>query len=184
MNLGVDAARKYFLSWQAFVFLLGLGLIVYSVVHFFIPEVENLLTLAPIVRVSAVSILSPIVGLIGLMLLVALVLRAIPAYEKVAIYLVRTLTFLILWVCAPLLLFVVLLARPLQQHYMPKLGYSECGLLHGNPTLWFTDWIKNPALCVKGKDREWVFEQAKLAEAAEKNASKVPAVPNTPSVVN
>jgi hypothetical protein len=97
---------------------------------------------------------------------------------------VRTLTFLILWLGGSLLFFVLLLARPLQQHYMPKMGYFECGLLRGNPTLYSTDWIKNPAWCVKGKDRDWVFEQAKLAEDAEKNASKMPAVRNNPSVVN
>lgn len=44
--------------------------------------------------------------------------------------------------------------------YMPTLGYSICSDLKDNPAMWFTDWIRNPDWCVKGKSREWVNEQA------------------------
>ncbi len=44
---------------------------------------------------------------------------------------------------------------------MPRIGYTQCHVLQGQPTLWFTDWIRDPALCVKGKSLDWVNEQAK-----------------------
>ncbi|WP_280190302.1 hypothetical protein [Delftia sp. PS-11] len=53
---------------------------------------------------------------------------------------------------------------------MPKLGYTRCNILEGHPNMYFTDWVKNPDWCVRGKSREWVREQARLAKtAAEKD---------------
>lgn len=48
-----------------------------------------------------------------------------------------------------------------QNHVMPARGYTQCSLLQGNPSLWFTDWIQNPNWCVSGKDMAWVLEQAR-----------------------
>lgn len=62
-----------------------------------------------------------------------------------------------------LLMTVLTMSTLIQDQVMPKLGYSNCALLQGNPTLWFTDWIKNPEWCVHGKDRQWVHGQAKAA---------------------
>jgi hypothetical protein len=45
---------------------------------------------------------------------------------------------------------------------MPKLGYTRCNILEDHPTIYFTDWVKNPDWCVRGKSREWVNEQAHL----------------------
>lgn len=51
---------------------------------------------------------------------------------------------------------------PLQYYAMPKLGYTRCNILEDHPTIYFTDWVKNPDWCVRGKSREWVNEQARL----------------------
>jgi hypothetical protein len=59
-----------------------------------------------------------------------------------------------------LLALVLTTSTFLQNHFMPRLGYSQCTELQGNPTLWFTDWVKHPAWCVSGKTLEWVTEQA------------------------
>ena len=56
---------------------------------------------------------------------------------------------------------------PLQYYAMPKLGYTRCNILEGHPTIYFTDWVKKPEWCVRGKSREWVMEQARLASGPE-----------------
>lgn len=48
-----------------------------------------------------------------------------------------------------------------QRFYMPSIGYTQCHALQGQPTLWFTDWVRDPAWCVKGKTLDWVNEQAR-----------------------
>jgi len=57
----------------------------------------------------------------------------------------------------------LLVVTPSQYYAMPKLGYTRC-ILEDHPTIYFTDWVKNPAWCVRGKRREWVKEQASLAQ--------------------
>ena len=168
MNNDVTAARKMLSGWPMVSTVLLIPMTYYGMFHL-ISEIQRLQADAPVIRVYAASILSPLVGMLVVAALASLIARAIPASPTVLHNIGRCINFLMLWACGPSLLFVVLLARPLQQHYMPKLGYLECGLLHGNPTLWFTDWIKNPAWCVKGKDREWVFEQAKLMDEKDRD---------------
>jgi hypothetical protein len=51
----------------------------------------------------------------------------------------------------------------LQQTYLPGMGYTECNKLNGAPSVYFTDWVKNPAWCVYKKDHKWVREQAAKA---------------------
>ncbi|WP_237736879.1 hypothetical protein [Delftia acidovorans] len=57
-----------------------------------------------------------------------------------------------------------LIITPLQYYAMPKLGYTRCNILEDHPTIYFTDWVKNPAWCVRGKRREWVNEQSRLSK--------------------
>lgn len=33
--------------------------------------------------------------------------------------------------------------------------------------MYFTDWVKTPEWCVRGKTREWVKEQARLSRNLE-----------------
>ena len=63
-----------------------------------------------------------------------------------------------------LIIFCVLVITPLQSYSMPKLGYTPCNILEDHPTMYFTDWVKNPDWCVRGKSREWVREQARTAQ--------------------
>lgn len=60
--------------------------------------------------------------------------------------------------------FCIFAITPFQYYAMPKLGYTRCNILENHPTIYFTDWVKNPAWCVRGKSREWVKEQAHLAQ--------------------
>lgn len=61
-------------------------------------------------------------------------------------------------------LFMLIIGMPLawfaQNQLMPKIGYTKCNILQDHPTIWFNDWVRNPAWCVAGKSREWIREQA------------------------
>lgn len=63
-----------------------------------------------------------------------------------------------------IMLFCLLVVTPLQYYAMPRLGYTRCNILEGHPNIYFTDWVKTPEWCVRGKSREWVKEQARLAQ--------------------
>lgn len=63
-----------------------------------------------------------------------------------------------------LMLFCIFIITPLQHYAMPKLGYTRCNILKGHPNIYYSDWVKNPDWCVRGKSREWVKEQARLAQ--------------------
>lgn len=130
-----------------------------------IPATRELLNLAPAVRVGALGYLTPLVGLTSVITAVLLILRAIP-YQGRAYQVLEYINVGTIFGGFAALLLILTTSTLLQSHYMPKLGYSKCNELQGNPTLWFTDWVKNPDWCVRGKTREWVNEQAKLAQAA------------------
>src|SRR5258708_8116230 len=63
-----------------------------------------------------------------------------------------------------IMFFCIFAITPFQYYSMPKLGYTRCNILEDHPTIYFTDWVKNPDWCVRGKSREWVNEQARLGK--------------------
>jgi hypothetical protein len=98
--------------------------------------------------------------------LAAVILKSIPykekLHKKLETFIVYTLILCILSI--PFCLFIIV---PLQNYAMPNLGYSLCNILKGHPNIHFTDWVKNPDWCVRGKSREWIKEQAKLVSILE-----------------
>jgi hypothetical protein len=165
----VKAARKLLRSGSMFVVVFTTVVGGYVVGGILIDSVTALMADAPVIRIYAGSVLMPVVTAIAVATILTLILKALPAPPAVVKSAQRWGT-LIIFLSMPVLAFVLFAARPLQQHYMPKRGYTECNALQGNPTIWFTDWIKNPEWCVRGKDRAWVFEQAR---AAQENPAKV-----------
>jgi hypothetical protein len=130
------------------------------------PTITKILADAPVVRVYPGSFATPLITVAMIVTVIMVFLKAVPA--SAAIFKKAVLFTTVLWVTSvATLFFSFVLARPIQQYYFPKNGYSECDQLHGNPTIWFTDWVKNPAWCVKGKDREWVLEQARIAQGSK-----------------
>ena len=104
----------------------------------------------------------PLMGLLSVVLFALGILRAIP-YHGIWLKRLIWLTMTTLFSMLALIVIVPLTSPLIQNHYMPKLGYSKCLLLEGGRfSLWSTDWVKNPDWCVKGKTREWVNEQAAL----------------------
>lgn len=129
---------------------------------FVVPAFHELLQLTPSVRIEPAGLLAPVFGLLCTVIVVLSLLRAIP-YN--GIWSKRLEWFMngIVLSAGGVMVVIVFSSTLVQNHYMPQLGYSRCDLLEGNPSLWFSDWVKNPDWCVQGKTREWVNEQAKLA---------------------
>jgi hypothetical protein len=129
------------------------------IVDYLLPTLVSLVHLAPVIRIGVAALLLPFLGAITFVAGVIFVLKAIPIGQALVRKLVKILNFLAL-ASAGVLVLVLPAAMFSQHHFMPTLGYSQCELLKDSPNLWFTDWIKNPDWCVKGKSREWVNEQA------------------------
>lgn len=131
-----------------------------------IPSTRDLLGLAPVVRVGSMGYLTPFVGAIAVLTMVLLILKAIP-YQGKAYKLIERANLGFIFGAFILMVLILCTSALVQNHYLPKLGYSKCTELQGNPTMWFTDWVKNPEWCVEGKTREWVNEQARLSGGAK-----------------
>ena len=57
------------------------------------------------------------------------------------------------------------LSYPLQSYFMPRLGYTRCGILYGHTSIWSPSrWLKYPELCVRGKGVEWVKAESARIE--------------------
>ena len=163
MDAETQNARKIVLGWKGPVALVILIVMSYSAFTDPISTLKNIVNEAPILRLYPAEIFVPMFVFTMFVAAMTLVLKAIPvsmALRKKA----EWCTLALIFGNVPLFLFAVLVAHPLQQYYFPKHGYTQCDQLHGNPTIWFTDWVKNPAWCVRGKDRSWVFEQARIAQ--------------------
>lgn len=123
-----------------------------------IPTFREIASLAPVVRIAPVSQMAPFMALTFLVALVLGAMRAIPCSDNSIKKFERFFIFaLLLNVFVMLLIPVTSVA---QRFYMPFIGYSICTDLKDNPAMWFTDWVRNPDWCVKGKSRDWVNEQA------------------------
>ena len=154
----VKQARKVLLLFVpvAVLMLAGLGLE-------FIPQwfatMDDLIARAPVIRIGWADPLALVVFPLLLVILVTVALKAVPTGQKWTPVLARCIHVLL--VIGTLVLFLVLpVIRFLQDDYMSSIGYAECNALKGNPTIWFKDWVKDPAWCVPGKDLEWVRHQA------------------------
>jgi len=125
------------------------------------PTIDRLISGAAVVRITPGALLFPFVGVFGALGAVIGILRGLPYNGKI-VKILENICNGFVFASAILLLLIVTSATLVQNHYMPKLGYTRCDLLQGNPTLYFSDWVKNPDWCVQGKTREWVTEQAQL----------------------
>ncbi|SDL28050.1 hypothetical protein SAMN04489709_1385 [Paracidovorax citrulli] len=86
-------------------------------------------------------------------------MRAMPCSDRIIKPFERAFIATVLAGVVTMLLIPVTAA--LARSRMPSIGYTQCHVLQGQPTLWFTDWVRDPAWCVKGKSLDWVNEQAR-----------------------
>lgn len=140
---------------------LYIGLIIGSalmVAYILVPTVAAIAVRAPAVRIAPGAQLAPFIALFCLLGIVVGVMRAIPCSDR----LIKKFEFAAnaAVVASGIALLLVPVTSVVQRFYMPSLGYSVCSELQGNPTMWFTDWVRDSAWCVKGKSLDWVNDQA------------------------
>ncbi len=111
------------------------------------------------VRIAPAAQLAPFVVVLCILGIVVGVMRAIPLSDRLIRRTERA--FNIALAASAIALLLVPVTSIAQRFYMPSIGYTQCHALQGQPTLWFTDWVRDPAWCVKGKTLDWVNEQAR-----------------------
>lgn len=154
-----DTKKIRAMLWWGVPLYVGLSAMSFWMVpHLIGSAIEGIATQAPAVRITPGALLFPFVGIFTALGLVIAVLRAIP-FNGRPVQIMEKIFNLTVLASAIVLALIVTTSTLIQSHYMPKLGYSRCGLLQGNPTVWFTDWVKDQGHCVRGKTVDWVNEQ-------------------------
>ena len=111
------------------------------------------------VRIAPAAQLAPFVVVLCILGIVVGIMRAVPFSDGL---IRRTERAFNITVAASAIAFLLVPVTSIaQRFYMPSIGYSQCHVLQGQPTLWFTDWVRDPAWCVKGKSLDWVNGQAR-----------------------
>ncbi|AVS87888.1 hypothetical protein C8238_06175 [Paracidovorax avenae] len=111
------------------------------------------------VRIAPAAQLAPFVAVLCILGIGVGIMRAIPLSDGPIRRAERA--FNITVAVSAIAFLLVPVTSIAQRFYMPSIGYTPCHALQGQPTRWFTDWVRDPAWCVKGKTVEWVNERAR-----------------------
>lgn len=149
------------------IILLSIGCFWFSFVEIF-PMLKDINALAPIIRIMPGTPIIFITPFVFITLAIVLSLKSIPCNDSILQKSDQALSIIFTLGISTALISLIFIT-PLQYYAMPKLGYTRCNILEGHPTIYFTDWVKNPEWCVRGKSREWVKDQALLAGSSEIN---------------
>ncbi len=159
-----DVARiRKTLIWGVPLYLgVAIGSIL-MVAYIMVPTIEGVAERAPVVRIGPAVQVAPFVTAFCLLGVVVASMRAIPCSDRIIKPFERAFIATVLAGVVAMLLIPVTAA--LARSQMPSIGYTQCHVLQGQPTLWFTDWVRDPAWCVRGKSLDWANEQARLSLA-------------------
>jgi len=158
----IPALRKT-MWWSTPLFLGIAASCVWATLHGIVPVFQDIAARAPVVRIAPAAQLAPFVAVVCTMAIVLGAMRVAQCREAAIAKFERAFTIAVL--ASGVMMLLIPVTSFIQRLYMPSIGYTACHELQGNPTLWFTDWVKDPALCVKGKSLEWVNEQARLSRS-------------------
>lgn len=123
--------------------------------------VQDLWLQSAVVRITPGAPVAIYVVMISAIMAIGLVLKSIPCSYILMKIIDRGFCMVTVFGVA-LVAGCILVLTPLQYYAMPKLGYTRCNILQDHPSIYFTDWVKKPDWCVRGKSREWVREQARI----------------------
>jgi hypothetical protein len=119
---------------------------------------------APIIEITGMALISPLAFVFLLSALLVAISRAF-SLEGIAVWIEKKVWIKVTFVLGVSMVAIAILSWPVQDHFMPKLGYSRCGILYGHTSLMSAArWLKYPELCVRDKSIAWVKEQARLIE--------------------
>lgn len=108
--------------------------------------IEGLQSQESKVRIGAADPVAAMLIPLSALLLIALVLKAIPARPEWIDQVMRWF-HLTLWISLALAVIGIPVSLMLQHQLMPKQGYTVCDETAAQRSLWFNDWVKDPALC-------------------------------------
>ncbi|MDA8457037.1 hypothetical protein M4R22_19945 [Acidovorax sp. GBBC 3334] len=131
--------------------------------HALIPTLHAMVSHADAVRITPAAQVAPFVAFTCLLAIVRGTLCSVPCSEGTAAKLERA--FHLSAQAGMFALALVPVNSIAQRVYMPSAGYSVCTELQGSPSAWFTDWVRDPAWCVKGNSLEWVNERARATDS-------------------
>jgi hypothetical protein len=119
---------------------------------------------APIIEITGMALTSPLAFVFLLSALLVFISRAL-YFDRIANWIQKYILIPVAIVLVVSMGLIGVLSWPVQDYFMPKLGYSRCGILYGHTSLMSAArWLKYPELCVRDKSIAWVKEQARLIE--------------------
>ena len=126
---------------------------------------------ALVVEITGVALISPLGVVFFFVTLLLLLARAFHLdrfgdwIEKIAVK--------VGYFMGGVMLLGAVLSYPLQSYFMPRLGYTRCGILYGHTSIWSPSrWLKYPELCVFDKSVKWV--KAESARIERERGQPVP----------
>jgi hypothetical protein len=124
----------------------------------------------PVLYIQSIGAIVPLFSLTMLTMLALIIARMIPLEalaSKIEPWFIR-----LLFICIISIPIVMVVGSLIQNHYLPKLGYSKCNILFNSRSMLANTWIKPADLCVYNKTTSWVREEAaKRASGAASQAS-------------
>ncbi len=126
-----------------------------------IPTMEGVAERAPVVRIAPAVQVAPFIAAFCLLGIIVASMRAVPCSDRFIKPFEHA--FIAVVLAGGVAMLLIPATAALARFQMPRIGYTPCHLLQGQPTRWFTDWVRDPAWCVEGKSPEWVNEQARHA---------------------
>ncbi|WP_020424755.1 hypothetical protein [Paracidovorax oryzae] len=154
----IPALRKTML-WSTPLFIGISASCVWATLHGVVPVFQGIAARAPVVRIAHAAQLAPFVAVVCIMAMVLGAMRVALCREAAIAKFERAFTIVVL--ACGLVMLLIPVTSIAQHYYMPSIGYTPCHALQGQPTRWFTDWVRDPAFCVKGKSPDWVNEQVR-----------------------
>lgn len=162
-GIDVPTLRKK-LVWIVPLFLGAILLFWYMFDTAVISTYSDIRSRAPIIEITGFALTAPIGIVFFLLMLLVAISRAL-YLEKIADWIERNIAVQVTLVLGVSMVATAILSWPLQEYFMPKLGYSRCDILYGHTSLMSAArWLKYPELCVRGKSIAWVKEQARKIE--------------------
>ncbi len=149
---------KKWARWGIPMLVVILGLAAWSLLVAIPSTFNDLANQVPGLRISSGLAVVPFFALFtaSLLLMAILLFMGLKKAAELAGYL-----FIVFFILTLISIPIAFIGGPLlQNHYLPKMGYTECDKLRGGQSFFFNDWVKNPEWCVDQKDHAWVREQA------------------------
>ena len=137
---------------------------------------NDILSRAPVIEIVGLAVSAVPASFFFLAVLLCGLARAL--YLNAIIVDVLEKTILIsCYLLGGVMLVSAIVSLPLQNYFMPKLGYTRCDILYGHSSMYSPNrWLKHPELCILDKSVSWVRDESEKIENAQKQG-QVPSAP-------